>query len=616
MYKIKPVLFSILLLFTVSIGYGQKVIELDKKDFYYIGPEYFRVIKDCHSELKYFEIDQAPSLENIYQASYDCQGYWLEFSVANQTTSDKTWYLEVTDPHIDTVTFFGKSGIIGKSGFKIPFNKRYFEHKNHRFPIKLKAGEKKTFYLKLNPHYDISFSFVIISEKQHLAYALNEYWILGMYYGIILIMAIYNFFIYFSVREKVYLYYVMYAISCGLMSFTEDGLGFQYLWPHAPQLNQIVELFTPVLLLSSFILYANSFLQIRKRTRINYKIILYSCILYFILFTIHQLGWVEDKVKSFFLLIPFSVVYLSAIKVYYKGYTPARFFLIGYSFIIISLAVFIFRIYGIAPTNLLTIYCFNIGFILEVVVLSFALGERLRIEKKEKEEGQRKVVNQLRENQKLKDSINKQLEIKITERTLELKESNEELGKAKKEIESAYAKLREQAKEIASMNIQLNADNKVLQVNVKELNKARVMFKEVNFEEFSKIYPDDESCLKYLSGIKWKKGYKCRKCKNTNYSEGRAPFSRRCTKCGYEESVTAFTIFHRNRLPITKAFYMVFLVSTHKKDISSEELSRKLDLRQKSCWTFKQKIVQAIKDSSTKKFSPENWGNLFLNTSN
>lgn len=616
MYKIKPVLFSILLLFTVSIGYGQKVIELDKKDFYYIGPEYFRVIKDCHSELKYFEIDQAPSLENIYQASYDCQGYWLEFSVANQTTSDKTWYLEVTDPHIDTVTFFGKSGIIGKSGFKIPFNKRYFEHKNHRFPIKLKAGEKKTFYLKLNPHYDISFSFVIISEKQHLAYALNEYWILGMYYGIILIMAIYNFFIYFSVREKVYLYYVMYAISCGLMSFTEDGLGFQYLWPHAPQLNQIVELFTPVLLLSSFILYANSFLQIRKRTRINYKIILYSCILYFILFTIHQLGWVEDKVKSFFLLIPFSVVYLSAIKVYYKGYTPARFFLIGYSFIIISLAVFIFRIYGIAPTNLLTIYCFNIGFILEVVVLSFALGERLRIEKKEKEEGQRKVVNQLRENQKLKDSINKQLEIKITERTLELKESNEELGKAKKEIESAYAKLREQAKEIASMNIQLNADNKVLQVNVKELNKARVMFKEVNFEEFSKIYPDDESCLKYLSGIKWKKGYKCRKCKNTNYSEGRAPFSRRCTKCGYEESVTAFTIFHRNRLPITKAFYMVFLVSTHKKDISSEELSRKLDLRQKSCWTFKQKIVQAINDSSTKKFSPENWGNLFLNTSN
>lgn len=613
-FRLVLVLFA--LLTVARDSYSQQVIELGSKKAYFIGPEYFRVVRDCHSELDFSEVSKTPTALEKGQASFDCKGYWLEFSVRNQSNTDHNWFLEVTDPHIDTVSLYDQDGLIGRSGFMIPFSQRYYEHKNHRFPIQLKAGEEKSFFLRLNPHYDIGFSFVILNDKQQIAYALNEYWLLGMYYGIILIMAIYNLFIFFSVREKLYLYYVMYALSCGLTSFTEDGMGFQFLWPDAPRLNYIIELFTPVLLLCSFVLYSNSFLQIRKRTRINYKIILYSCILYFILFSIHQFGWVEDKVKSFFLLIPFSVVYLSAIKVYFKGYTPARFFLIGYSFIIISLAVFILRIYGIVPTTLMTIYSFNIGFVLEVVVLSFALGERLRIEKKEKEEGQKRVVAQLKENQKLKDTHNRQLEIKIAERTRELKDSNEQLGKAKKEIESAYAKLREQAKEIASMNIQLNADNKVLQVNVKELSKARVMFKEVNFEEFSKIYPDDEACLKYLSGIKWKKGFKCRKCKNDNYSEGRAAHSRRCTKCGYEESATAFTIFHRNRLPLTKAFYMVFLVSTHKKDISSEELSRKLDLRQKSCWTFKQKIVMAINESSTKKFNPENWGNLFLNSTN
>lgn len=585
---------------------------LNEENQYTVTPEYFRVIRDCDNQLSLNEIAFQPQAKEQSHAAADCHGYWLEFSVRNTSSNQTTWYLEVSDPHIDSVTLYTREGAIGQSGFYKPFEQREYAHKNHLFRLPLQPGEESVFYLKLNPHYEINFTFLIRSDRYTLAYALQEYTMLGMYYGIILIMAVYNLFIYWSIREKTYLFYVFYAFSCGLRSFTEDGLGFQFLWPSYPATNYIIELISSPLLLISFALYSNSFLAIRRQLPGMYKLILYSCLLYFLLFLAHLSGILPDKMKSVFILLPFAFIYISAILIYLKGYTPARFYVIGYSFILASLTIYIFRIYGMLPGGPLIAYCFNIGFILEVVILSFALGDKIRVEKDAKEASQQKALEQSRENQRLKDSLNRELEIKIEERTKELQESNEKLQEAQVKIKQAYKRLEEQAQAISRLNEQLNADNKELKINVKELSKARVMFKAVNFDEFSGIYPNDDACLRYLAELKWKNGYQCRKCKNDTYSDGRASYSRRCTKCGYEESATAFTIFHRNRLPLTKAFYMVFLVGAYKKGISSEELSRKLELRQKTCWAFKQKIVQAINASSGKKFNPENWGSIFL----
>ncbi len=604
-----------LFLFIIFLGpllksAGQNVLVLGENDLYTVTPEHFRVVRDCDNMLLPEQLPFQKEASEQWNAAIDCRGYWLEFSVRN--TSSTTWYLEVSDPHIDSVALYTSDSLVGESGFYKLFSERSYAHKNHLFHLPLAKGETRTFYLRLNPHYGIRFHFSIKSDHYNLAYALNEYGVLGMYYGIILIMAIYNLFIYLSIREKVHLFFVFYALSCGLRSFAEDGLGFQFLWPSYPLFNYYVDLFSPPLLLISFALYSESFLNIRNRLPVLHRLILYSCFFYFLLFTIHFTGLLPDKSKSIFILLPFALIYISAVLIYLKGYTPARFYVVGYSFILISLTIYIFRIYGLLPEGPLIAYCFNIGFILEVVILSFALGDKIRVEKEAKEVSQHKMFVQLQENQRLKDSLNQELEIKIRERTSELQESNEELQKAQEKIEHAYAQLEEQAKSIARLNERLNADNKELKTNVKELSKARVMFKAVNFDEFSNIYPDDDTCLRYLAELKWKSGYSCRKCKNDTYSDGRSSYSRRCTRCGYEESATAYTIFHRNRLPLTKAFYMVFLVSTYKKGISSEELSRKLELRQKTCWTFKQKIVQAINASSGKKFNPENWGSIFL----
>ncbi len=125
-------------------------------------------------------------------------------------------------------------------------------------------------------------------------------------------------------------------------------------------------------------------------------------------------------------------------------------------------------------------------------------------------------------------------------------------------------------------------------------------YKSLSIFDFQKMFPDDESCYKYLVDMKWKDGFKCTKCGHTKFCAGNSPHSRQCTKCRAIESATSDTLFHKLKFPILKAFYIVYYVSTSKKGISSTEISRKLELRQKTCWLFRQKVMKSME--SSKKF--------------
>lgn len=115
-------------------------------------------------------------------------------------------------------------------------------------------------------------------------------------------------------------------------------------------------------------------------------------------------------------------------------------------------------------------------------------------------------------------------------------------------------------------------------------------------EQLHELFKSDEKCLEFLASIKWEDGFTCRKCGHVNYCPGKAPYSRRCTKCKSEESATTGTIFHNCKFPISKAFYIAFNVCSNKEEISSYEFARRLSLRQMTCWNFKTKITAAMND--------------------
>jgi hypothetical protein len=128
-------------------------------------------------------------------------------------------------------------------------------------------------------------------------------------------------------------------------------------------------------------------------------------------------------------------------------------------------------------------------------------------------------------------------------------------------------------------------------------------FKSLTIFEFQERFPDDDSCYVYLSELKWGNGFVCPICGHTKYCNGKRKYDRQCTSCHRISSPTSGTLFHRLKFSVLKAFYIVYYVSTNKKGISSTELSRKLGLRQKTCWKFKGKVMKAMESSGNHKIN-------------
>ena len=115
------------------------------------------------------------------------------------------------------------------------------------------------------------------------------------------------------------------------------------------------------------------------------------------------------------------------------------------------------------------------------------------------------------------------------------------------------------------------------------------MFEGMNIIEFGKRFQTNADCLQYLMDIKWGAGFKCCRCGSLKYWKGKQWTNLRCQDCGYEESATSGTLFHKIKFGLLKAFHICYRICVSKKGMSSCELSRELSLRQKTCWSFKRR---------------------------
>jgi two-component system, sensor histidine kinase LadS len=231
----------------------------------------------------------------------------------------------------------------------------------------------------------------------------------------------------------------------------------------------------------------------------------------------------------------------------------------------------------------------HFSFTLEMLFLTFALGDRIRILKAMRDRALKRIIYQHEVNMKLKDKVNRELEEKVKERTLELNEKNEQL-------ELTNKKLERQAFEINQINSMLDLDNWKLKNSIKEVLNERLLEKTLDYRQFQQLYPDALACYRFLENLKWEKAFHCRKCSNEKYFDGAQKFSRRCTKCGYNESITAFTIFHSIKFPIDKAFYIAYLTVAGKKDYTLEALAEKLGVRMNTVWGFKHKVSERLQE--------------------
>ncbi len=123
------------------------------------------------------------------------------------------------------------------------------------------------------------------------------------------------------------------------------------------------------------------------------------------------------------------------------------------------------------------------------------------------------------------------------------------------------------------------------------------ILKELDRQAFKDRFTTKQDCYEFLAEQKWKSGFNCKRCQGDVFIKGKQPASRRCSKCGYDESTTSDTLFHKLKFGIDKAFEMLYEITTSKKGANSIWLAEHFGVNQKTAWLFRQKVQMAMKSS-------------------
>lgn len=545
---------------------------------------------------------------------------WFRVKIHHNKEAHKYYLLEFFDQTIDDIVAY-LPDTAGKYreeriGDRYPFVQRWFHHKNFELSLDNDRQDEAVYYFRISSAQTADVIIVIRSIDRFVSYALSEYLTFGIFYGMIFIFSFYNLIMFIAMRQRQYLYYVLYNLSVVLYEMCTDGIAYQWLWPNAPAWNQYAFAW-PLFSMSVFaLLFTSSLLHVKARAPMLNKLItgvIVARCAYFLGCVFINPYWFNYK---FIELLPLAVAFYTGIYIWIRGYRPARFFVLGYSFLFVGFMLKFFIMLGYTWLNfgIVSYYSLSFCFILEMFFLSFAVGDKVRLLKKKRDKAHRQMIRQMTENARLKDNQNRELEAQVAARTKQLSEQAGIIAAQNEELLKNNALLETQSAEITRMNALLEQDNQQLQTNVEKVTRARAMSTTLDFEEFSKIYPDKESCLRFLSDLKWTADFHCRRCNNDHYYAGHQPFSRRCSKCSYEESATAYTIYQNIRIPINKAFYLTFLVYSTKGKISSHKLSEILDIRQSTCWSYATRILKMMDErkKELKQANGQGWSLLVL----
>jgi two-component system, sensor histidine kinase LadS len=550
---------------------------------------------------KSFQEISSPDLANRFQLHTNYQNkdflpnaaYWVRLPIHHRVSSKKVWLLEFYDQTIDQIDAYipqqdGSYQIV-QLGDQRPFASRLFRHKNFEVMLDMKKDTVMVYYFKVQSHVFADIRIAFRSTNRFIYYALNEYFLFGIFYGMIIIIGLYNFLTFLAIRERKYIYYIFYILSVACYAMSLDGIGFQYLWPEHPALNEYATGLSLYSVILWALLFTQRFLSTKtKAPRIDnlfkWMIALRTIFFGFALF--FQPSLFNQRIIE---ILPLSLIFYAAIRVWSRGYRPARFFVMAYGILFFGFFMRGLVSFNVLPFTILSHYSLHLSFVLEMLFLTLALGDRIRILKSNRDRALRRIIQQQEVNMQLKEKVNRELEEKVKGRTIELDSKNVAL-------EESNNKLIKQANEVNQINSLLDLDNWKLKNRVKEVLEERLHEKTMDYTEFKTLYPDTLACYRFLDELKSRTSFSCHKCENDKFFKGAGKFARRCTRCGYNESITAFTIFHGIKFPIEKAFYIAYLSVSGNKENTLDSLSKQLEVGLNTVWAFRSKVLLRIKE--------------------
>jgi len=437
-----------LLLAALAFSFASRAI--DVVPVTYAGPEASQVIGKYMYLLDETAIVTSPgtalqkdgwtrSDKNVPNLGISDKVRWVRFDLYN-TSSSPRLVVQIPYPELDEFTAYRINGrkvdVLANIGQAVEPEHRSSAHREMAFDVDVAPGSKATILFRLRSTKQIQIPTLITTpyEFGHSRSFRNLF--IGGYFGIMMVMALYNLFVYFSIRDKSYLYYVLYILCLCFAQLTLQGVGQAYFWSDFPWFSAKASvLFT----LSSMVFaggFIRHFINTRSVTpkldlglRFLMMVIMATIALHIVGFSLLAYKIAQMLSGSYSLFI--IVLAITAIR---AGSREARFFLFAWAAFLIGVVLYILKDVGVLPLTPLTQYSMPVGSVGEAILLSFGLADRINVLRREKEASQAAALLASQENERIIREQNVMLEEKVQERTHALSETNEHLKRTQAQL--------------------------------------------------------------------------------------------------------------------------------------------------------------------------------------
>ncbi len=422
---------------TLTVNDKQNIIDLGKYMQYYEDKS--NIINIDQVKTANFQQNFKSFPQEILNLGANTSALWLKLELYSQTT-DK-YYLQIDNSYLDSVLFYFpdqegtyKYKLTGK---KLPIETEDIAstHCIIELPM-LKNNQIQTFYLRLISNRFLHIEAKLLPQKSILNIISKRYIVELIFFGVIFLAIIHNFFMYLSVRDVSFLYYVIYTFFMGVNIFNTRG----YLSLFFSDYREFISEYT--YFISSFytifiLFFTLNFLQVKHYSILFYRIFLFFLFLSFLRLFLTFIGYGTFFFNSGVVFFSINVLFylISGIVVYFKGYKIAIYYLASWS-LLGFFTIWAFLAYtDIFTFNSFSKYLNPLGITLETIVSSLGLAYRINVLKQENQETKQRNIDLIKtQKENLEGEVRKRTE-ELEIKNKEIETQNEGLSVRQKEIE-------------------------------------------------------------------------------------------------------------------------------------------------------------------------------------
>jgi PAS domain S-box-containing protein len=361
--------------------------------------EQLDVLRDSAGTLRYEDLVSdsvvfRPADAGDISHGYTRDAYWYRVTLHNTGPegASSDWVIEVDFPPLDHVDFYlDRDGDVThvRTGDQEPVADGQLPAPSYAVPVRVAPGERVQLSLRVQTSTSHQVPLTLWARDDFLASVARQGLGYGVFFGVMLVMALYNLAIMLFVRDRAYLYYVANILSFAGLQAAMSGHLYQYLQPHLDGAyavhNRWVVVFSAATLIS-ILLFARSFLQTRVHTPRVHKLINGMLVLVTAFFAASFVLPHGIATGGLALLgAAGGVLFIGAgIAALRAGVRIARFYLAAWSVFMAGMLLKVLELFGILAPTLLTGHAWEFGSLVTVTLLSLALADRINLERKDK----------------------------------------------------------------------------------------------------------------------------------------------------------------------------------------------------------------------------------------